>query len=158
MLKSAITTLLLASSSVAMADTPYPPSKDARNDDLTDRRGTQLRNRRPVVLAQNVVVNPRDNSPEWIPIHGRYGVSRVKLQLQRGGTFIENIVVVYADGRREMVRVGQRLSASSPQITIKLARRGMQGIFIDAAPNRFARGGGYRRNQIAVVNVIGIRR
>ena len=55
-------------------------------------------------------------------------------------------MIVYADGRREMLRVGQQLSQRSPELTIDLARRGMQGIFIDAAP------------QSAVVNVIGVRR
>lgn len=67
-------------------------------------------------------------------------------------------MIVYADGRREMLRVGQQLSQRSPELTIDLARRGMQGIFIDAAPQRSARGGGWRRNQSAVVNVIGVRR
>lgn len=43
--------------------TPYSDRDGYRHDDYSDRRGTQLRNRRPIVLAQNVSVDPRDNSP-----------------------------------------------------------------------------------------------
>lgn len=169
MMKAVITTIFLASSSAALADTPYPYDQrgdygdhyDDRFDDrdYTDQRGTQYRQRRPVLLADNVILNARDSRPTWISINGRFGISKLRLQLQSGRTFVENIIVVYADNHRESIPVHQWLSLRDPAITIDLTHRGLQGIFIDTAQtNRFARGGGWRRMNYATIDVIGVRR
>jgi len=167
MLKAVITTILLASSSAAMADTPYPYDHDdygQRGDyndqrDYTDQRGTQYRSRRPVLLADNVVLNPRSARPTWVTVDGRFGISRLKIQLQAGRTYVDNIVVVYADNHRETIAVRQWLSMRDPAVTIDLTHRGLQGIFIESGQQgRFARGGGWRRGQNATIDVIGIRR
>ena len=170
MLKALMTASLLASSSAAMADTPY--DYNHRNDDVRteqdDRRDLGRRfdrraewRNRPVALASNVVLTNRGQQPTWIPVDARLGVRRIQVQLKSGRAFIDNVTIVFADGSRENMPVREALSWRDRWVTIELPQHhAVQGIFIDSgAPMRSARGaGGYRRMHRATINVIGMRR
>ena len=175
MLKAIITAVLLGTSTMAIADTPSPdtpyPNAPYPNAPYPDRPNgytahpeqfdwrTNFRGRR-VVLAQDVRLDNRIQRPTWVPINARRGVSRLRLQLQTGNAFIDNVTIVFMDGHREVMPVRRLISWRDPSITLDLTHGGVSGIFIDSSPmpGRYARGGGYRRNQFAVIDVIGLRR
>ncbi len=162
MLKALITTALLASSSVALADTPYDYNRpdrtemDGRRD--FDRR-LDRRTNRPVVLASNVVLTNRSIQPTWIPIDGRYGINRLHLQLRSGSAYIDNVTVVFVDGSRENLPVREAISRRDRRISLPLPQHhAVRGIFIDSSSMRSARGAGRARMNRAVINVLGVRR
>ena len=186
MLKAVITTLVLGTTSVAMADTPYPdyntdyrgqyrgdsyneryqepyqqPQYDSRwerhHDERFNDRDRDFRRNR-VMLAENAVLGSRQGSL-WVPIDARTDISRVRLRLDNGRALITNVTVVYADGHRETVQVNRLLSSDQPTLTIELAHAGVRGILVDAQQQRrYARGGGWRRMSTASIDVIGLRR
>lgn len=176
MLKAFFTTVLLASSSVAVADTQYnhdhrddyghrKPDVRTEQDDRQDlghrfdRRADWRRH--PVSLANNVVLTSRDRKPVWVAIDRRAHPSRLQVQLQGGRAYIDHVVLVFADGSRETVPVNEVLTWKDRWVTIDVPQHGdVTGVFIDAAaPQRSARGAGSRgRVQRGTVQVIGLRR
>ena len=175
MLKAAIASVLLLSSSLALADTPYDYDRTdgyTRPDDVRteqderrdlgrryDRRA-EWRNR-PVAIASNVVLTNRGQQPTWVPVDSRLGVRRIQLQRQSGRAFIDNVTIVFVDGSRENIPVREAISRRDRWVTIELPQHhAVRGIFIDSSsPMRSARGaGGYRPVQRATINVVGMRR
>lgn len=177
MLKAVITTLLLGTTSVAMADTPYPqPYAGDYRGDVYDNRYQQppydsrwerhyddrfdghdhRRNR--IMLAENAVLGSRSGSL-WVPIDARLDISRVRLRLDSGRALVRSVTLVYADGHRETLQVNRMLSAHDRTLTVELAHGGVRGILVDAQqPRRYARGAGWRRMSTASIDVIGLRR
>jgi hypothetical protein len=179
MFKAVITTLLLGTSTVAMADTPYSqPYRDGyggdRYDDRTRYNGNGVYderyspyddgldrrdfNRRRILLADNVILGSRAARAAYVPIDARADISRVRLRLQAGVAFVGNVTLVYADGHRETMRIGRVLSDREQAITFDLAHSGVRGILIDSTPMRHARGTSSRRFTTATIDVIGLRR
>jgi hypothetical protein len=173
MLKAAIATILLGTSTMAAADTPYPGPyqgdypgdrfDDRRNDyDRTRDQGlyndTRDWRRNRVILADNVTLGGRNQQAVWVPIDARHGIDRVRIKLQAGRAFIDNVTIVYADGTRESMQLRRVLTVRDPSITVDLRRGGVRGIMIDSTQRGYARGGGWRRFSSASVDVIGIRR
>lgn len=158
MLKAAITTLLLGSASVAAADPVgsfYGDRVESRFDhDSVDRRFGS--NRRPVLLADNVMLETRGR-PQFIALDARQNIRRLRLDLQQGRAFVNSIHVVFDDGHRETIAVNRMLSRRDPSLIVDLPHGGVQGIFIDTEQTRFGRGGGLRRQNTAIVDVVGAR-
>jgi hypothetical protein len=168
MLKAVIASVLLTSSSVAVADTPYDYNRsdgvraeegEQRDSSRRFDRNADWRNR-PVTLASDVVLTNRGQFPAWVPVDSRLGLRRIQLQLKRGRAFIDNVTIVFADGRRQNLPVREAMSQHDRLVTIHLPQHHeVRGILIDsAAPMRSARGGGYRRDMRATINVVGMRR
>ncbi len=176
MLKAAITTLLLGTSTVALADTPYPdtyrddyrgeyrretyqPQYDARYEQNYDNHfvGRDYRRHR-IVLAQNAVLGSAQGSL-WVPIDARIDLSRIRLRLDSGRTIVRSVTLVYADGHRETMDVNRALTTDQPTLTVDLTHSGVRGILVDTQQQRrYARGAGWRRTSTATVDVIGLRR
>lgn len=165
MLKAVITTLVLGTSTIAAADTPYagPYRGDYPGDRFDDRRHDQtLYNdrfqRQRLLLADNVTLGGRTNQAAWVPIDARHGIDRIRIKLQAGRAFIDSVTIVYADGHRETTQLRRALTTRDPAITVDLRHGGVRGILIDSTQRGYARGGGWRRMATASVDVIGIRR
>lgn len=167
MLKAAITTFLLGTSTIAAADSPYarpyrgdyPGDRyDERHHDQTLYNDNRDLRRQRVLLADNVTLGGRSNQAAWVPIDARHGVDRVRIKLQAGRTFIDSVTVVYADGHRETQQLRRALTMRDPSVTIDLRHGGVRGLMIDSTQRGYARGGGWRRFSTATVDVIGIRR
>jgi len=145
MLKAFLTTVLLASSTAAVADTPtYHP------------RRYDVQSRRSMVLAQGMSVGT-SGAPRWIPLDARFQPDLLRFDLRRGRTFVATITLVYVDGRRETLRVDRPLNRDERSFAINVDQRGLRGVLVDTGPRRFARGGGGQR-RAAVVDVVGLRR
>ena len=157
--KAILTTLLLGTSSVAMAQTnqPYPSDYNRTYDTAPAPRGRFAR--RQYVLANNVVL-AADTQAAFIRIDPRLRLSRVRIDLESGRrAYIESVFVMHADGRQESVPVRQIISRRMPRIVINLSgRRDITGIAINSSQMRSARGAGSRYMGVVTVNVTGVRR
>jgi hypothetical protein len=155
LLKAILTTAILGSSAVAMAQT-YEPSP-YRHDDtygrVEVRRGV---GRRQPVIATNVRL-AADRQASFLRIDPRFRVSRVRLELQSGRSYVESVFVRHADGRQEVVPVRQMISPRTPRLVIDLPGRDIAAIAINTTQIRQARGGGYRHMRPATVRVVGVR-
>jgi len=157
LLKVILTTALLSSSAIAVAQTHQPsPYKD----DDAYYRGIELRrghvSRHQAVLAASVTLSA-NHQASFIKIDPRFRVSRLRLELQRGRTFVESVSLRHADGRQEVVRVNQIISPQTPAVVIDLPTHDIAAVAINSSQMRAARGGGYRRMGAARVRVVGIR-
>ena len=159
MVKAILTTLLLGTSSVAVAQTyqPVPPDYNAQTTQAwrTSPRGRLARR---IVLASNLTLSPRSQA-SFIRIDPRLRLSRVRIDLERGRrAYVDSVFVLHADGRQEAVPVRRIISRGTPRLVIDLAGRDITGLAINTSQVRSARGGGYRRMGAVTVNVIGVRR
>jgi hypothetical protein len=95
---------------------------------------------RPVVLANDVSFmrqRNRDQRPLLIDIDSRTGTFKtLRLDRQDGRAFIDNVVVVLANGRTMSFDVNQTLSARSPSITIDVNHRAITGIYVYGTTER----------------------
>ncbi len=120
--KALVTSLLLASSSVALADdfSSRNPYSDYDKDDSTFHRGEWNRRR-----------------PQWMPITQMLTASRrtvininerddelrsIRLQNGTGATYIYSLTLRYEDGKRENITVGKWLYAGAPMLTFDVAQ------------------------------------
>lgn len=116
--KALITSLLLASSSVALAD-DYSFKKDYNDNDTSLHRGEWRRR------------------PQWMPITKMLTASRrtvininerddelrsIRLQNGSGATYIYSLTLRYEDGHRENISVGKWLYAGAPLLTFDVAQ------------------------------------
>jgi hypothetical protein len=157
MLKAIVTTLILASSTVAGADNPYTHHRDTHADRYQARRWDRRFDHRRVVLAQGMSMGSR-GMPRFIPIDSRFQPDRLRFNLKRGRAYIETITLVYADGRRETLRVDRPINKDLPSVVIDIQRGGLRGLLVDTRQRGYARGGGGSRRATAIVDVVGIRR
>jgi hypothetical protein len=171
-MKAVITTILMLSSSLALAQPgtvapsypQYQPNyeRDRRLDDnrfdrAYDGRGNprydqRAHFRRPVVLASNVSMMRmwnRDQRPTLIDIDARIGgLRRIRLDRQDGRMYVQNVMVVFADGHRQSIAVNQMLSARNPSLVLDLDHGAVTALSIDGNPLRGR----------ATFDVIGLRR
>jgi hypothetical protein len=159
-MKAVITILLLGLSSTAIADsTAYNQfDRDHRYDERFDGDrdgrfdGRWMRFRRPVTLASNVSMMRmwnRDHRPMLIDIDSRVGgLRKLRIDHNMGRMFVDNVVVVYADGHRQRIAVNQPLSQRNSSITIDLDGRAITALAID---------GNTMRGRVTF-DVIGLRR
>ena len=95
---------------------------------------------RPVVLANDVSFmrqRNRDQRPLLIDVDSRTGTFKtLRLDRQDGRAFIDNVVVVLANGRTMSFDVNQTLSARSPSITIDVNHRAITGIYVYGTTER----------------------
>lgn len=154
--KALITALIIGSSSVALA---YPDVRDHRQDDdkvLHDHSTGQYvtvptRDDRPmpwrwgnrqITLADNVSITSgfrdhRGQRPLFIDVNGRMAnLSKLRLDLSAGRTYIDSIVVMLPNGTSRTYSVKQMLSFRSPSLTIDLDQRAITGIYIYGASMR----------------------
>lgn len=181
MLKAVLTTLILGASSVALATPnvrdqgsyyPYDDDRSYNGDRGYDRGyydrdyydgdyydghhdyGDHAWHRRPVLLAQGVRLSGLRERPTWIPLD-RYGgaIHALRFDLAYGVSYIDHVVVFYADGHRETIPVRQPLTAYQRSATIQLPHAGVTGLYIYGTQmrGRFGRAGG-------AVDVVGLRR
>ena len=164
MLKAVITTLVLGTSTIAMADAPYPDTyrddyRSDYHDDYREHRGDRDVRRNRIMLAQNATLGSRDTGALWVPIDARADIARIRVRLASGRTLVRNVTLVYADGHRETQQVERWLTSDQPTLTIDVAHGGVRGMLIDSQQQRrYARGAGWRRTSTATVDVIGLRR
>ena len=118
-LKALIASLLVSTSSVALAD-DYSFSGTLHGDTaLRDRHDGNWR--RPqwmpisqmVTATQRTVINVDERSDE---------LRAIRLQNGSGATYIYSITLRYEDGRRENINVGKWLYAGVPMLTFDLAQ------------------------------------
>ena len=163
-----VTLLILGTSSVALArpivvdhrdDTMQfaPPPAQVRPDDnrqiYPQDYNRPMRFRlRPVTLAHSVTLmrqRNRDQRPLLIDVDSRTGTFKtLRLDRIEGRAFIDDIVVVLANGRSVTYNVNQQMSFRSPSITIDLDHKAITGIYVYGMTERGR----------ATFDVIGIRR
>lgn len=153
LLKAILSTLLLGTSSLALAQ-PYPPSDYSTESREWHRSGM----RGQFVVARGITLTA-DRQASFIRVDPRTRLSRIRLDLRSGRAYIESVFVTHANGRQETVLVRQMLSPRTPRLVINLPGRDITGVAINSSQMRSARGGGgYRRMQSATINVIGLTR
>jgi hypothetical protein len=159
-LKAIITTLILGSSTVALAqpaardhrdfsagyygNASYYNGRDRDRDGIPDRREMRWHRMRPQTLASNLDLS----RPQFLPLASR-GVTlynRIRLDGDLNGrTYIDSVMLRFDDGHTQIVSVKQMLSRRNP--TIEIDTRGAVGVFI--------RGSQLRRGTF---DVVGFRR
>jgi len=169
LLKAILTTVVLGTSTVAMAQPVQPFDYDHPRDYdqpreydhprvYDERTVPRARFARRVVLARDVTLTP-DRQSSFIRIDPRTNVTRIRLQLTSGRAFIDRVFVTYTGGHQETFSVRRMISPGMPRLVIDLPRAGnVSGVAITSTQMRAARGGGYRYMPRATVNVIGVRR
>ena len=143
------------------APPPAPPApRDDRYDRDDDRRYDLDRGyarafgfrMRPVTLASNVSLmrqRNRDQRPLLIDVDSRMGTFKtLRIDRVEGRAYINDIVIVLANGRTTTIDVNQMLSYRSPSITIDLNHSAITGIYLYGSTERGR----------ASFNVIGLRR
>lgn len=161
-MKAIITLLIVGTSSLAAAN---PISvRDTRHVDnhlqynrgdhwYRDGRADRMRWRRPVLLAQNVRMiaqHHRNQAPLRIALDPRVGgLEKLRLDHETGQMFVRSILVTYADGHRQTVRVNRSLSARDRAIVIDLRHGRVTGLYVY---------GQTTRGRSATFDVIGLRR
>lgn len=146
------------------APPPAPPPTQAAYDERYDRDGDRRSDRdrgyarafgyrmRPVTLANDVSLlrqRNRDQRPLLIDVDSRMGTFKtLRLDRQEGRAYIDDIVVMLANGRSIRYDVNQMMSMRSPSITIDLDHKAITGIYIYGQTERGR----------ATFDVIGLRR
>ena len=129
------------------ATQPAPPPLDYR----ADYRPLRFR-LRPVTLAHSVTLmrqRNRDQRPLLIDVDSRTGTFKtLRLDRIEGRAYIDDIVVVLANGRSITYDVNQQMSFRSPSITIDLDHKAITGIYVYGMTERGR----------ATFDVIGLRR
>jgi hypothetical protein len=146
--KALITTLVIGSSSVALADPSWTRSAD-RAEHVTTVDHSIVRDPIPTVdncdnvqLGADASTYIGPDSPVWvrgwrpltvptmlgrgneiIPVATNRIFHQVKLQPSSGRTAINAITVVFKNGSREVIRVGQNLDARNKSLTIAIQRQ-----------------------------------
>ena len=117
--KVLVTSLLLASSSVALADDTSSFKKDYNNEDSTFRRGEWRRRPQWMPITQMLTASRRT----VININERDDELRsIRLQNGTGATYIYSLTLRYEDGKRENITVGKWLYAGAPMLTFDVAQ------------------------------------
>jgi hypothetical protein len=169
-MKAVITTLLLlGTSTFALADSPaydsrspsyesrYDRGYDARYggrfDGHGDRFDQRAWSRRPVLLAQNVsLFRPWNHQqrPLLVNLDARArGLNKLGIASTTGGMHVSAVVINFADGHQQTVRLNQSLSPRQSSIFIDLDHRGATSMYVYGTPMRGSR---------ATFDVIGSRR
>ena len=152
-LKAIITTLIIGSSTVALAQPSlrdhreYAPGyydsayndhrRDSDGDGISDRQEMRWRRMRPVTLASNLSLSQFDRGAAFVSLDSRFGAGFNRVRLdgdQNGRTFIDSVVLRFADGRTQAVSVRQMLSRRNPSIQIETF--GATGMFIRGSQMR----------------------
>jgi hypothetical protein len=157
LLKAILTTAVLGTSTVAMAQTyqPYDADHPRAYDQTTVVRA---RFARRMVLARDLTL-AADRQSSFIRIDPRANVTRIRLELTRGRAYVDSVFVTYTGGYQETFAVRKMISPRMPRLVIDLPAAGtVSGVAINSSPMRAARGGGHRVLRPATVNVIGVRR
>jgi hypothetical protein len=131
-LQAIITTLILGSSTMAVAQ---PALRDHR-ESVAYREDARLHRTRSVTLASNMSLSARGRGA-FVSLDTRFGsgFSRVRLDGDLNGrTFIDTVVLRFADGRTRAVSVRQVLSRRNPSIT--LDTYGATGMFVRGSQMR----------------------
>jgi hypothetical protein len=120
--KALITSILVSTSSIALAD-DYSVKKHFDDDDITvrDHRGNGECRRQPawVPLSQMMTASRRN----VIRINEHDDELRaIRLKSGSGATYIYSISLRYEDGHRENITVGKWLYAGMPELTFDLAQ------------------------------------
>jgi hypothetical protein len=123
---------------------------DGRFD--SERRFDQrMRFRRPIVLASNVsLMRQWDHGqrPTLINLDTRAGITKLRIDRNQGRMLVGSVVINFADGHQQTVRVNQMLSARQPSIDINLDHGAATSMYVYGSANRGR----------ATFDVIGLRR
>ena len=165
-LTAIITTLVISSSTVALAQPAVrnhrdlaggysgaayynDHGRDRDRDGIPDRAEARWSRLRPVTLASNLRLSAHDRGASFVSLDTRFGsgFNRVRLSGDLNGrTFIDSVVLRFADGRTQAVSVRQVLSRRNP--TVEIQTRGATGMFIRGSQMR----------GMGTVDVVGLRR
>ena len=162
-LKILVTTLILGTSSLALAE---PIVRDHRSDDRfddryydnnryddrfdgrrieSDQRVERFRFRRmrtaPVMLAQNMEVSLR--RPAFLSLNG---MTKLRFDADEGHAYIHSIILTFSNGAQQTIDIRQRVTSRSMPLTIDIDNRAT-GVYVYGS----TRGRGS-------VDVIGLRR
>lgn len=132
-LKAIITTLILGSSTMAVAQ---PAIRDHRAPSSYYNGRHDGRRMRPVTLASNRSLTAHERG-ELISLDTRFGRGFQRVRIDgdlNGRTFIDSVVLRFANGRTRSVPVRQTLSRRNPSITINTL--GATGMFIRGSQMR----------------------
>lgn len=143
-LKILVTTLILGTSSLALAEPivrdhrsedRFDNRYDNRNDDRfegrsveSDVRAERFRMRRmrnaPVTLAQNMEVTLR--RPAFISLNG---MSKLRFDADEGHAYIHSVILTYSNGAQQTIDVRQRVTSRSMPLTIDIDNRAT-GVYV----------------------------
>jgi hypothetical protein len=140
-LKVLITTLILGSSTLALAepvvrdhrshDFAYDNTRydDARYDDRQlqrDPRLERIRFRRvaPVTLATNMEVTLR--RPAFLQLNG---MRRIRFDADEGHAYIHSIILTFSNGAQQTIDVRQRVTSRSMPLTVDIDSRAT-GVYV----------------------------
>jgi hypothetical protein len=144
-IKALITTLVLGTSSIAMADTnvAFKTTTSAvrdHRDEVTPMASPWLRHAayRPawVALSTPTMLHEGRNAIK-LATPSRY--SQLRLQATAGRSYISSIIVRFADGTRQEIAVNQMIDARSPMLNLSISSRAsVDRVVIKGSTNRRA--------------------
>ncbi|HSK05122.1 MAG TPA: hypothetical protein VK932_27925 [Kofleriaceae bacterium] len=164
-LKALITTLVLGSSSVAMAHPGHAPTVRDHRAPTYQQPTYQQPAYQPVRHQAPIYRSPYQSPfyrPVWVTLGsvddivdgemsfrvGRFAHDRqfttLKLQSQGGKSLINRVQIRFANGRTQVVELNQYLTASSPSITIDLKGQQARSIAKVTVIGRNARQSAFR--------------
>jgi hypothetical protein len=143
-LKILVTTLILGTSSLALAepivrdhrsDDRFDERYDSRYDDRfdgrrieSDQRVERFRFRRmrtaPVTLAENMEVTLR--RPAFISLNG---MTKLRFDADEGHAYIHSIILTFSNGAQQTIDVRQRVTSRSMPLTVDIDNRAT-GVYV----------------------------
>src|SRR5690606_315866 len=105
-----------------------------------------------VLVADDMRMSGLRSRPIYVELDPRAGVRALRFELDHGTTYIDTVVVEYASGQRQVLRVREPLTPGNPSIVVELPFGGAAALWIYGTQMRGAvnRAGG-------AVDLIGLR-
>ncbi|HVK86319.1 MAG TPA: hypothetical protein VM513_19500 [Kofleriaceae bacterium] len=144
-IKALITTLVLGTSSLAMADSTvaYKTTASAVRDHRNEVRPMpahamyRLPNRAAWVALSTPTMLHEGRNAIKLATPSRY--SQLRLQATAGRSYISSVIVRFADGTRQEIAVNKALDARSPMLNLSISSRAsVDRVVIKGSTNRRA--------------------
>ncbi|MDX2088814.1 MAG: hypothetical protein SFX73_13235 [Kofleriaceae bacterium] len=130
-LTALITTLVLGTSSIAAADTiafnasarfrPAPAAAPVRDHRIETTPVPGMYRAPWVALSQPVMLDNDGRNAIRLATPSRF--SQLRLQSTAGRSFVDSIIVRFADGSRQEIKVNRALDARSPMVHLDISHR-----------------------------------
>jgi len=126
-----ITTLVLGSSSVALADTSVSFNASARaswglpTTTVRDHRTTTSVQPAPAIVRGTWIslAQPLSGNAE-LRLHARAPLDQIRIQSESGSSYISSVIIRFEDGSRQHVRLDRWIDARNPILQFNLERSG----------------------------------
>jgi hypothetical protein len=147
-LTALITTLVLGASSIAAADTavafqasaklrPAPAVIPARDHRIGTTAVPSMYRAPWVALSQPLMLDNNGRNAIRLATPSRY--SQLRLQSTAGRSFVDSVIVRFADGSRQEIQVNKTLDARAPMVNLNISNRAsVERVVIKGSTNRRA--------------------